>query len=51
MQILDYIVLPFASFYATDTPDDTMEQRRDGTYLFINKIQYPVLNKAIIESV
>jgi hypothetical protein len=51
MTFIDYIVLPFTSFYVTDTPSAPIESIRDDTYLAVNAISYPVLNKAIITAI
>jgi hypothetical protein len=44
-QFLDFIALPFTSFYVASDLSEAIQIRRDGTYLDAKAIQYPVLNK------
>jgi hypothetical protein len=43
--IIDFVSLPFISFYVAEDPQLPIAERRDNTYLNMEGIQYPVLNK------
>ena len=43
--MIDFVALPFISFYISTNPQDALQPKRDGTYLNMEGIQYPVINK------
>lgn len=48
---MEYIQLPFISFYVPADPADAIIVQRDGTFIATDNIQYPALNKIAITSV
>lgn len=45
---LEYIMLPFTSFYVPTNASDDIIVQRDGTYISVTNLQYPSLNKTSI---
>jgi hypothetical protein len=42
---VDYISLPFTSFYVPEDASTAITSTRDGTYISTTQLEYPVLNK------
>ena len=48
---LEYVYIPFTSFYIPDNPADEVIERRDGTVITTSRLEYPVLNKILFAEV